>query len=182
MGSENGAAALDRRGKALRNAARAHVVRKGVDCSLPFRTLYFLCDTFVGDDPRIAFSERHEYQHAGAILCAAYPPHDKLFERGTMRPCTSHHLRHQCEPKRHPGECKRRDNECHDLQQENSLNAPLSKINERPRRQKCQRARPQDWDMDIFGRRMCEHADDLSIGAPLRVPNGVRDRRVVFST
>src|SRR5277367_4724013 len=137
-------------------------------------------DALVGDDPRVVFRRRHEDEDAGPVARMADAADHELLQRRLMGARAPHRRRHQREAQRHPREDQAGDQEHRKLQQENLLHAPRRQIDQRPRHDERQHARPQDRHIGIVRRRVRQYAHDLARRALFGIANGGRDRLVIL--
>ena len=148
---QNRATTFNRRDESCSDPTLPHMRGQRIDRGLPFEGMHFLRHAFIGDDPRVVLGHGHEDQDPAAIACAANPAQHELLERRAMGPSTLYRPRHQQNPQRRPGECDSGNEEDDELHQENALHAPLREIDQRPRREQRQKARPQNGNVRIGG-------------------------------
>ena len=142
MGGEHGAAALDGGDEARSDAAVAHMAGQGINRGLPLGIMHFLRDAVVGDDPRKVLRQRHEDEHAAAVLGIGNPAHDELLERGAVCLRALQWTWHERHAQRQPREYQACGNKDRKLPQIDLLHAPVREIDERPRRDQRQYSRP----------------------------------------
>jgi hypothetical protein len=111
--------------------------------------LTFCAIPSVRDHPRIVLRHRYEDENSASIARVRHVADDELFERGSVRPGTPYGARHERKAKRHPRENEARHDEAHELQQENSLHAPLREIDQWPWEEERQQSRPKDRDICV---------------------------------
>src|SRR5581483_8396180 len=164
----NYGAALDGGAETRGDTTFAHVTDQRVDGGLPFSCVHLLRKARVSQYSGIALRQRDEDQHAGPMPGMADAAQDELLERRAMGARTPQRARDQRQPQRHPREDQPERDEYDDLDENNPLHAPCSEFDQRPGRQQRQHGRPDDRDVHVIGRRMCQHTYELSAGLLFR--------------
>src|SRR5262245_54027821 len=104
--------------------------------------MHFLRYPFIGDDTRVVLGQRHKDQDATAVARSTNRAHDELLDGGAVGAGALYRARYKQNAQRRPGESESRNKEDDELRQEDALHAPLREIDQRPRREKRQYARP----------------------------------------